>query len=254
MPNNCNWIVPSWPAPLNVKALTTVRQGGVSVAPYDSFNLALHVGDNTKTVLINRTQLKTKANLPQEPLWLNQTHSTQVVEVGDFTNHEQKTSRGLIEADASVAFQPNQVCAVLTGDCLPILLCNKTGTCVSAIHAGWRGLAAGIVEATIHKLDCDPATLLAWLGPAIGPTAYEVQEDFLFAFKEYQSEITFKLTGNGRWFANLYALARERLRRLGITAVFSEEFCTYQDSTRFYSARRSGITGRMATLIWFNNP
>ncbi len=250
MPSSYNWIKPTWPAPLNVSALTTVREGGVSVAPYDSFNFALHVEDDPKAVLANRALLKSQAHLPQEPLWLKQTHSTRVVDVADFFNQENP----IVDADASVAFQPNQVCVVLTADCLPILVCNKAGTCVSAIHAGWKGLAAGIVEASIQKLDCDPSTLMAWLGPGIGPTVYEVQEDFLSAFKDYQSEATFKPTENGRWLANMYALATERLNRLGVTAIFGGEFCTYTDKTRFYSARRSGITGRMATLIWFTHP
>lgn len=242
MPNNCNWIIPIWPAPSHVKALTTVRENG---------NFALHVNDDPHNVLLNRERLKLTAHLPQEPLWLNQTHSIKVVDVDDFNAQKNPT----VDADASVAFKPNQICAVLTGDCLPILLCNKTGTCVSAIHAGWRGLAGGIVEAALEKLNCDPDTILAWLGPAIGPTVYEVQDDFLAAFEDYQSEKTFKPTKNGRWLANMYALATERLKRLGVTAVFGGDFCTYQDSTRFYSARRSGITtGRMASLIWFRNP
>jgi YfiH family protein len=250
MLNSCkdNFIVPTWPAPLNVSALTTVREGGISVEPYDSFNLALHVGDDPKKVLANRAHLKSQANLPQEPLWLTQTHSTRVVDAGDFT--DPNNSKNPIDADASVSFQPNQVCAILTGDCLPILLCNKAGTRVGAIHAGWRGLSGGIVEAAIRKLDCDPATLLAWLGPAIGPTVYEVQADVLSAFKEYQSEATFKPQQKGRWLANIYQLARMRLKELGVMAIYGGEFCTYQDSTRFYSFRRSGTTGRMATLIW----
>jgi YfiH family protein len=253
--NNDHWIVPTWPAPLNVHALTTVRQGGTSIEPYDSFNLALHVGDAPQTVLENRARLKREANLPQEPLWLTQTHSTRVVDVEDFSHHKNaKNAKNSIDADASVAFKPNQVCAVLTGDCLPILLCDKTGTRVSAIHAGWKGLSAGIVEAAIHKLDCDPRTLLAWLGPAIGPTIYEVQEDFLSAFKADQSEATFKPKENGRWLADMYQLARLRLQTLGITAIYGGEYCTYQDSASFYSFRRSGVTGRMATLIWLINP
>lgn len=234
MPSNYNWITPNWPAPLNVKALTTVRQGG---------NFALHVGDDPKAVLANRALLKLQANLPAEPLWLAQTHSIRVVDVTD----------GLIDADASVAFQPNQVCAVLTADCLPILVCNKNGTRVSAIHAGWRGLAAGIIESVIEKLDCDPTTLLVWLGPAIGPTAFEVQSDVLLAFEGYQSEKTFKPTKEGYWLADIYQLARERLARLGVTAVYGGGLCTYSDSVRFYSFRRSGVTGRMATLIWFSH-
>lgn len=249
--NPFQWVIPTWPAPLNVKAFTTVRQGGISRAPYDSFNLALHVGDNPEAVLANRTQLKQAANLLQEPLWLTQTHSTRVVDVADFA--DLKKMHDFIDADASVAFKPNQVCVVLTADCLPILLCDKAGTRISAIHAGWRGLAGGIVEAAVQKLNCDPKNLVAWLGPAIGPDAYEVRADFLAAFKEHQSEVTFKPKEKGYWLANMYELARIRLQRAGVTAIYGGEFCTYQDSARFYSFRRSGVTGRMATLIWFSH-
>jgi len=250
MLNNCNWIVPEWPAPFNVKALTTTRRGGYSLAPYDSFNLAIDKGDDPQTVLANRELLKAKANLPSEPFWLKQVHSTAVVEAGTPLKDAIE-----IEADAAVAFQPNQVCVVMSGDCLPIILCNQTGTCVGAVHAGWKGLAAGVIEAALKKLDCDPATLLAWLGPAIGPEKFEVKEDVFLAFNGYQSAKTFRPAGNkGVWFANLYELAKERLKRLGVTGVFGGGFCTYQDTERFYSFRRSKITGRMATLIWFTSP
>lgn len=244
MPKNCSWITPQWPAPRQVKALTTVRQGGYSIAPYDSFNLALHVGDDPKAVLANRELLKLKANVPNEPCWLTQVHSTNVVELSTVNSFP-------VEADASVTFQLNQICVVLSGDCLPILWCNKKGTCVGAIHAGWKGLAAGIIETALTHITDNPENLLVWLGPAIGPTVYEVREDVFLAFTGYHSHATFRATENkGVWFANLYQLAKERLQQLGVHNVFGGEYCTYQDTTHFYSARRSKITGRMASLIW----
>lgn len=249
MPNNCNpleWITPVWPAPCQVKALTTVRAGGTSLSPYSSFNLASHVGDDPSAVFENRSLLKNTACLPEEPLWLTQTHGIKVVDVNN--------SQPFVEADASVAFSANQVCAVLTADCLPILLCNKAGTAVSAIHAGWRGLAAGIIESSIDTLlarDIQTSELLAWLGPAIGPLAFEVKSDVLDAFKGFVSEETFQPQGDDRFLANIYNLARKRLEALGVRQIFGGNFCTYRDEARFYSFRRSGVTGRMATLIWF---
>src|SRR5579872_4923373 len=178
MPNNYNgMIIPTWPAPRNILAFTTVRSGGVSLPPYHDFNLGHHVQDDPKTVSANRAILKTKLNLPSDPVWLNQVHGTHVVDIGDY-----KAPYPLIEADASVAFQFNQVCVILSADCLPILLCDTSGTRVSAVHAGWRGLSQGVIEAAVAKLDCDPNELLAWLGPAIGPSAFEVGEDVLLAF------------------------------------------------------------------------
>jgi len=249
MPSNCNWIIPSWPAPRNILAFTTVRQGGVSKPPFDSFNLAQHVQDDPIDIAKNREILKTKANLPNDPFWLNQVHGIEVVTVGDYS-----IPYPLLEADASVAFQPNQVSVVLTADCLPVLLCNKQGTCISAVHAGWRGLSKGVIEAAVLKMACDPKDLLVWLGPGIGPSAFEVGEEVLLAFKNSPQGDTavdsaFKKNDKDRWFADLYQLARFRLSRLGVKDVYGGEFCTYSDPERFYSARRSKITGRMATVI-----
>ena len=246
MLNNCNWIIPNWPAPANVRALTTTREQGASDTPFHYFNLALHVADDPNTVLKNRENLKRAASLPSDPFWLTQVHGTTVVNVADW--HPPYPS---IEADASVAFAPNQVCAVLTADCLPILLCNQSGTCVSAVHAGWRGIAAGVIEQAVLKLPTNPESLLAWLGPAIGPTAFEVKEDVLAVFPDSQA---FSPAGKGSWFANIYQLAIERLYQLGVSKIFGGGFCTYSDSMRFYSFRRSKITGRMASLIWIVAP
>ena len=248
MLNNYNGIIPTWPAPLSVKAFTTVRQGGFSVEPYHSLNLALHVEDDVPTVQKNRQLLKSQAHFPAEPLWLQQVHGTTVVDVND------SNTRIAIEADASVAFKPNQVCVVLTADCLPILLCDKAGTRVSAIHAGWRGMSAGIIERAVERLQCEPENLLAWVGPAIGPKVFEVGSDVLAAFNYKETDLTedspFIPKGNGKWLGNLYQLATLRLQGLGVKHVFGGDYCTYTDTARFFSARRSRKTGRMASFIW----
>lgn len=243
MLNNYDWIIPEWPAPPQVKALTTTKEGGYSREPYQSFNLSLGVGDEPETVLANRALLREKANLPNEPYWLQQVHGTKAVELGV----EAPIS---LEADAAFTRYPQQICVVTTADCLPILVCNKSGTVVAAIHAGWKGLAAGVIAETVKKLACDPSTLLVWLGPAIGPTAFEVREEVLTAFKAYPSATAFTATPNGTWFADLYQLAKEQLQRLGVTDIFGGHFCTYREPQRFFSFRRSKTTGRMATLIW----
>ncbi len=243
MQKNCKWIVPEWPAPPNIRALTTLRSDGFSAPPFECFNLALHVGDNEKTVQENRRLLTEQAQLPADPFWLQQVHGTNVVEVG---------GNAPVEADASVAFKPNQVCCVMTADCLPILLCDRLGRNIAAVHAGWRGLAAGVIESTVEKLGVHPKDLLVWLGPAIGPNAFEVGKEVLEAFDTDRSPDTFQSLGKGKWLANLYALAELRLNRIGIAHIFGGDFCTYSESDRFYSYRRSGTTGRMVSLIWMS--
>ncbi|EKD74083.1 MAG: hypothetical protein ACD_45C00083G0005 [uncultured bacterium] len=239
------FIQPDWPAPPNVKACTTTRVGGVSLAPYNELNLALHVGDAKQHVQKNRTLLKTRLALPSEPIWLEQTHSTIVVPA---------TADNLgKEADATFASEPNCVCVVLTADCLPILLCNRAGTHVAAIHAGWRGLANGIIENTLKTLDLPSGELLAWLGPAIGPNAFEIGHEVrdLFLKSHPDTEQAFLPSPNGRWLGDLYALASLRLHTLGITNIYGKPYCTYSDKEQFFSYRRDGSkTGRMASLIW----
>jgi YfiH family protein len=267
------WIIPEWPAPPNVKGLTTCRwvmdnSSKVLVNPpfikgeisnqktnYIDFNLGLQISDDPKQVLANREKLKAQAKLPSDPFWLTQVHGTKVIEVIDKENLDLKNdSLRSPEADASIAFHPNQVCAVLSADCLPVLFCDKAGTKVSAVHAGWRGLANGVLEAAVQKLDVNPQDLLVWLGPAIGPTAFEVKEDVLVAFKDSYNAACFKQTSAETWLADIYQLARCRLERLRITDIFGGGFCTYTENERFYSARRSAkmgdTKGRMASLIW----
>lgn len=242
-----DWIEPDWPAPANVHAVTTTRHGGASQPPFDSFNLATHVGDDIQRVLANRRLLSDLLDLPAEPAWLDQVHGCDAVEAGRV--------REECRADAVFSRQPGQVCAVLTADCLPILLCNRAGTEVAAVHAGWRGLAGGVIESVLAGLRSGPAEIIAWLGPAIGPRAFEVGEEVRQAFLEQpchqpQAEQAFKPGRAGRWQADLYQLARQRLAAQGVTGIYGGSRCTFTESGMFYSYRRDGVTGRMASLIW----
>lgn len=236
-----DWIEPEWPAPSGVRAVATTRRGGLSRGPYASWNLGDHVGDDPAAVDANRRLLRERLGLPAEPLWLRQVHGCTVADVGG------------CEADAAVAFAPGQVCAVLTADCLPLLFCDRSGTRVAAVHAGWRGLAAGVIEAAVARLGVAPDSLLCWLGPAIGPEAFEVGDEVRQAFLTHGpsgGEVAFRPSPSGRWLADLYALAGLRLRALGVSGVWGGGLCTYQDAERFFSYRRDGLTGRMASLVW----
>ena len=237
-------IVPDWPAPARVRALSSTRLDGVSGGPYRALNVGDHVGDNSQHVRVNRERLQHAAGVPAEPCWLQQVHGVDVVDAAD----AEPGSR----ADGSFTIERNKVCVVLTADCLPILLCDRRGTTVAALHAGWRGLAAGIVEAGIARVGVPGASLLAWLGPAIGPTAFEVGDDVRDAFVGADAEAAGAFTANprGRWFADLYRLARRRLERQGVAAIYGGDYCTYTQADLFYSYRRDGTTGRMASLIW----
>lgn len=241
--NANDWITPDWPAPSWVQAVTTTRSGGVSEGPYASFNLATHVGDDPVAVIENRRRLRAALGLPAEPLWLTQVHGRGIVEVGEASPEA--------EADGAVARSRGQVCAVLTADCLPVLLCDRAGTCVAAVHAGWRGLAGGVIEAAVQALGLPGSSLIAWLGPAIGPRAFEVGDEVraIFISRDPTASGAFQPQG-GRWHADLYQLARRQLACLDIAAVYGGEWCTHADAERFYSYRRDGRTGRMATLIW----
>ena len=239
---NQNWITPDWPAPPNVRALITTRGGGVSLGPYASMNPADHVGDEPQAVTANRALLR--AALPSEPFWLKQIHSEIVAEAGV----------GPVEADACIARAAKQVCAVLTADCLPVLFCAADGSVVGAAHAGWRGLCAGVLERTIAAMGIPGAQILAYLGPAIGPRAFEVGPEVRDAFIALDDAATdaFVPHANGKYLADLYLLARQRLARLGVTQVSGGAECTYRDVERFFSYRRDGVTGRMASLVWID--
>jgi hypothetical protein len=237
------FIEPEWPAPPGVRALITTRIGGVSRGPYAGLNLGDHVGDDPTAVARNRARLA--AHLPGSPLWLRQVHGTAVADA----SHE----RAGCEADASFTREPGQVLAALTADCLPVLLAEETGSAVAIAHAGWRGLAAGVIERVIAALGTEPRRLVAYLGPAIGPRAFEVGGDVRDAFLTEDSDAAsaFVPTSPGKWSANLYALARQRLQRVGTTRVYGGAYCTASDPARFFSHRRDRVTGRMASLLWF---
>jgi YfiH family protein len=240
-------ISPDWPAPANVHAYTTTRVGGVSASPYHSFNLAAHVNDAPAAVEKNRRLLRDELQLPSEPLWLQQVHSTLAV------NSDEHYPG--IEVDAVYTQRANAVCAVLTADCVPLLVCDRLGKEVAAIHAGWRGLLAGVIEKTVQAMRTPSNQLLVWLGPAIGPKVFTVGENIReqFIAEQASAESAFQLGADKQWRADLYELARQRLHREGVSAVYGGEYCTYSDAKRFYSYRRDeGITGRMATLIWFS--
>lgn len=238
------FILPDWPAPANVRAAVTTRTGGVSHAPYDSFNLATHVGDDPVTVHENRTRLRATLALPAEPVWLKQVHGVVVVDAAQGGAEP--------EADGAFAAQPGAVCAALTADCLPVLLCNRAGTKVAALHAGWRGLAGGVIEAGAKAMGIPGNELLAWLGPAIGPMAFEVGPEVRATFVQHDAQATqaFRAAREGKYLADIYLLARLRLQGLGVAAVHGGGFCTVTERARFFSYRRDGDTGRMAALIW----
>jgi len=240
-------IYPDWPAPANVKAVTTTRAGGVSEPPFDRFNLADHVGDELDAVRQNRAALQQSLQLPAAPAWLNQVHGDAVVDV------TQCGERPF--ADAGFSTRAGSVCAVLTADCLPVLLCDKEGRCVAAAHAGWRGLAGGVLESSIKALDTDPGQLMVWLGPAIGPLAFEVGDEVrqTFVDRHPQAARAFNSTTGGCWLADLYRLARICLQAVGVDAIYGGGRCTFTDREHFYSYRRDGTTGRMASLIWLDN-
>ncbi|MFM2086540.1 MAG: peptidoglycan editing factor PgeF [Pseudomonadota bacterium] len=253
------YLLPDWPGlPASVGALSSVRAGGVSLGAYGDgqgaggLNLGIHVGDDPVHVAQNRARLA--SILPSEPAWLSQVHGVAVADAAALA--------GCVpDADASVATQPGVVCTVMTADCLPVLFCSHDGLVVGAAHAGWRGLANGVLQATVQDMRARGASeILAWLGPAIGPGAFEVGADVLQAFRDGAhdeeerqalSDAFAAIAGKpGKYLADIYALARHMLRRDGVTRVAGGEYCTVSDAAQFYSYRRDGVTGRQASLIW----
>ena len=237
-------IIPDWPAPKQVRTLQTTRLGGVSSTPYDSLNLGDHVGDAPLAVAHNRMLLNTL--LPSEPVWLEQAHGTLVANA----DH----ASCLPQADACIARHRAAVCVVMTADCLPVLLCDKQGSVVGAAHAGWKGLAAGVIEATVQAMNVAPQNLMTWLGPAISQDAFEVGDEVRAAFiaAQPQAAVAFIPGQQGKWRADIYALARLRLNALGITQIYGGDHCTYREREKFFSHRRDGVTGRMGTFIWLD--
>ena len=235
-----DWLEADWPAPDFIKAGITLRQDGVSKKPYDSLNLASHVGDELKAVKQNRESL----DVPNAPQWLEQVHSTKAILLPNEV--------AVPKADASYTFEKQIVCAVMTADCLPLLITDKTGSCVAAIHAGWRGLCDGIIEETIKQLPAKPTSLLIWLGPAIGVDVYEVGEEVYDAFTkdDVEAKKSFSNTSDKHWLFDIYRLATLRLNRLGVKQIFGGDRCTLSEKEQFFSYRRDDVTGRMASMIW----
>ena len=248
------FINPQWPAPSSIQTLVSTRAGGVSKHPYDSLNLGDHVGDQIEDVLANRA-IFAKA-LPSKPLWLKQTHSTVVS-----TPEARKAKPGdVIDADASVTNIANEALVIMTADCLPALFTNSKGTVVGAAHAGWRGLCSGVLENTVAEMlrlskESSASDLLVWLGPSIGPASFEVGEDVVKAFRDSElpfSEHAFQPIADksGKFLADIYRLASDRLQACGVTSIFGGQYCTVRDSEQFFSYRRDGQTGRFASAIW----
>ena len=232
-----------WPAPPWVRTWQTTRAGGLSTGTYASLNLGLHVGDESALVAGNRESLRAVARLPEEPVWLEQVHGRRIL---DSDSGDRRA------ADGAVTSTPNRVLAVMTADCLPILLTDRHGRRVGVAHAGWRGLAGGVIAAAVDAMAVEPRDILAWLGPAISQAAFEVGDEVRAAFlaADGSSETAFAANANGRWQADLYALARIALERAGVAQIFGQVRCTYADAATYFSHRREAPCGRMATLIW----
>jgi YfiH family protein len=239
------FIFPDWPAPKNVRALITTRASGVSTGPWASLNFGYRAGDDAEAVRQNRALLD--QHLPQSPKWLTQVHGTAVVDADTLTDGPQ--------ADASIARKPETVCAIMIADCLPVLFTNCSGSLVAAAHAGWRGLSGGVIANTVQALSsagAPPKELMAYIGPGIGPTAFEVGADVFTAFtsKDAEAANAFKPHTPGKWLADLFMLTHRALARAGVTQVYGGGLCTFSDPARFFSYRRDKVTGRMAALIW----
>lgn len=242
-------LVPEWPAPKAVRAAFTLRTGGVSAPPFDSLNVGAHVGDAPSAVAENRRRVREDLELPAEPLWLEQVHGNEVL---DLDSMRSLSSAASPTADAAIARRPGKVCVMQVADCMPVLFAARDASAVAAAHAGWRGLAAGVLEATVSRLGVPAPGLMAWLGPAIGPRHFEVGEEVRAAFlqRDAAAAAAFSANARGRWQCDLAALARRQLALLGIDAVWGGSWCTYSDPARFFSYRRDGRCGRMAALIW----
>ncbi|QIW16374.1 multi-copper polyphenol oxidoreductase [Pasteurellaceae bacterium RH1A] len=242
-------IKPNWNVPGHVHALTTTRLGGVSLSPFDSLNLGNHVGDAPEAVAKNREILTACLKLPQVPLYLDQSHTTKVLHL-PYTGTD-------LNADAAYTKQAKQVCLVMTADCQPVLFCNKEGNQVAAAHAGWRGLCDGVLEETAKAFDCPMEEIIVWVGPAIGENAFQVGQEVVEQFCAVDPEAIKAFRpdprASGKFLGNLYQIAQQRLNKLGIQQISGGDYCTYTDTQRFFSYRKEGKTGRMATLIWFED-
>ena len=240
-----DWIVPDWPAPAGVRSLITTRNGGVSHGAFASLNLGDHVGDDPDAVAANRQRVIEATGV--NPLWLEQVHGTRVVDVGDFSAVNQAP-----QADAAFSCKAQSACIAMTADCLPVLFCDQAGSVVAAAHAGWRGLLAGVLEETIAAMRVPGQQILAYFGPAIGAQAFEVGDEVRSAFVavDKNTASAFKASTQGKWLADIYLLARQRLVGQGVEKIYGGSFCTVSEPERFFSYRRDGQTGRMASMIW----
>ncbi len=240
-------ILPDWPAPAGVRAAFSLRSGGVSSPPFDSCNIAAHVGDEPGAVAENRRRVRERLELPAEPAWLTQVHGSRVADLD-----AESSGGSLAPADGAVTRMPGRVCAIQVADCMPVLFASADGAAIGAAHAGWRGLAGGVLEAVVAAMQAPPDGLLAWLGPAIGQTHFEVGDEVRAAFLAADPGAGAAFTANprGRWQCDLYGLAKRRLAALGVTRVHGGGWCTYADAGNFFSYRREGRCGRMAALIW----
>lgn len=250
------FVYPDWPAPGKVQAACTTRIGGVSEAPFDTFNLGPGSGDDPDRVAENHRRLQAALGLPAEPVWLSQVHGSRVIYLTSSGMNAATKAESSPEADAAWADRPGTVCAVLTADCLPVLLCTRDGGAVAAVHCGWRGLAAGVLTEAIRAMPGHPSELLAWLGPAIGPEAYEVGAEVRQAFvaRGEASSQAFRPGADwNKFYCDLYAIAHIELHEAGVRDVYGGGFCTHRDRERYFSYRRDGETGRMATLIWMGD-
>ena len=244
------WLTPEWPAPPRVRALSTWRGGGVSTGKYESLNLGTHVDDEGTAVAENRRRLAEAARLPAEPCWLRQMHGTEVADLDSAV--PAAMSVPLSSRDASYTRTPGRICAILTADCLPLLIVDVDGSVIGAVHAGWRGLCAGVLAATVRAMGTDPAALIAWIGPCIGPAAYEVGPEVRDALVAAMPAAApaFRINARSRFMADLPLIARLQLQALGLRAIYGGTVCTYADKSRYFSHRRDGQSGRQATLIW----
>lgn len=239
-------IIPNWQAPANVKAFASTREGGVSMPPYQGLNVGMHVGDDPELVAQNRQWLMAHSGMPSAPVWLNQTHSTHVVTLDSATDT-------VLDADGALTRQTGIVCSAMTADCLPVLLTNREGTEVAAVHAGWRGLLDGIVENAVRLMSGE---LMAWIGPAISVEAFEVGQEVRDQFVAHDSQAQTAFSPGrqpGKYMADMNRLVEQRLQSVGVTAIYQSGLCTYRDADRFYSYRRDGVTGRQASFIWLES-
>ena len=241
-----NWLAADWPAPDFIKAGVSLRHGGISQGAYDSFNLATHVGDELAVVKTNRNTLNQNLSLSNTPQWLEQVHSAHAVLLPN--------KEAIPKADAAYTLEKNIVCAVMTADCLPLLVTDNNGRCVAAIHAGWRGLCNGIIEETIKKLPVEAENLLVWLGPAISADVYEVGKEVYDAFttNNHDAKQAFVAIRENHWLFDIYRMAKLRLNKIGVRKIYGGDHCTLRENELFFSYRRDDITGRMASMIWID--